>query len=114
VNQLIEIRGYTLKEDCFTRFHELMQEKSVPMLRAAGTDVVAAGPSLHEDGAYVIIRAYRDLAHRSQSQDAFYGSTEWLQGPREAVLACIENYTTVVLHADQACIDGLRCTVVAA
>ena len=38
----------------------------------------------------------------NQSEDAFYGSDDWRKGPREAILALILNYTTIVLPADAA------------
>ena len=85
-----------------------MQRRSVPLLLAAGTDVVAARPSLHSSDHYLLIRAYQDVLHRQQSQDSFYASQAWLQGPCDAVMACIDGYTTVVIEADQALIDSLR------
>lgn len=106
--RLIEIRNYQLKPDMAEAFHRLVQEQSLPMLQAAGVDVVAAQPSLHCADAYVLIRAYSSLAERKLSQDAFYGSAAWLQGPRAAVLACIDSYTTVVIAADQDTIDHIR------
>jgi hypothetical protein len=54
------------------------------------------------------VRRYKDLADRQQSQDAFYGSNEWKQGPKEAIMALIENYTSVVLPANDTLITGLR------
>jgi hypothetical protein len=71
-------------------------------------DVVAYGPSDHDRDSYFLIRAYRDVAERDASQDAFYGSDEWRNGPRQAVLAPIRHYTSVVLMLDDAAIDGLR------
>ena len=35
----------------------------------------------------VEIRTYSDLEELRHSQDAFYGSDEWRQGPREPVIA---------------------------
>jgi hypothetical protein len=46
--------------------------------------------------------------HRGAHEDAFYGSAAWREGPREAVLACIETDTDSVLTLDDATIDGLR------
>src|SRR5262249_6774021 len=41
-------------------------------------------------------------------EDAFYASEEWRQGPRDAVLADIASYTTVVLAVDEETLHGLR------
>jgi hypothetical protein len=114
MGHIVEIRTYTLKAGLSWHFHQLMQEQALPLLCAAGTDVVTARPSLHAPDSYMLIRAYQGLDQRSRSQDDFYGSAAWLQGPREAIMACIDNYTTAVLEADDALIDSLRNTAVKA
>jgi hypothetical protein len=78
------------------------------MLRRWDVDVIACGPSLHDDDSYVLIRAYAGLDDRQRSQDAFYGSDEWRQGPREEILPLIESYTSVVLELDAVTIAALR------
>jgi hypothetical protein len=52
------------------------------MLQRWNVDVVAFGPSLHAEDSYYLIRSYASLEDRQQSQDAFYGSDEWKQGPQ--------------------------------
>jgi ketosteroid isomerase-like protein len=54
------------------------------------------------------MRSFSSLEDRQRSEDAFYGSDEWRQGPREAVLAAIESYTTIVVTLDDATLRGLR------
>ena len=78
------------------------------MLERWRVDVVAYGPSLHDADSYFLIRAYDSLEDRQQSQDRFYGSDEWRQGPREPILALIESFTSVVLEMDDATVRGLR------
>lgn len=63
---------------------------------------LAARACLHYPDCYVLIRAYQSLAHREQSQHDFYTSAVWLRGPREAILACIDSYATIVMDANQA------------
>ena len=70
------------------------------MLERFGVEVVAFGASLDDADSYYLIRAYASVAERQRSQDAFYGSDEWKEGPREAVLALIESHHSVVLPAD--------------
>ncbi len=70
--------------------------------------MVDFGPSLHDENSYYLIRAYDSLAHRQESQDAFYGSPEWRQGPREAIIALIESDTSVVIEMEDAVVDMLR------
>lgn len=78
------------------------------MLRRWNVDVVACGPSPHDADSYYLIRAYRDTNEREASQDAFYGSDEWRLGPREAILALIDTYTSIVLMLDDAALEALR------
>lgn len=110
MRKCVEIRSYNLKPGTRERFHELFVGEALPMLRRWHVDVVAGGPSPHDETSYYLIRAYPSLAGRQQSQDAFYGSDEWRQGPREAVLELIESYTSIVLELDDATIDALRAT----
>ena len=107
-NAVVEIRSYNLKPGTRERFHQRFEKEALPMLRRSNVDVVAYGPSLHDSDSYFLMRAYPSLEERQRSEDAFYGSDEWKKGPREAVLADIENYTTVVITLDADAIRGLR------
>lgn len=108
LRRTVEIRSYNLKPGTRPEFHRLAADQAIPMLRRRKIDVVAYGPSPHDDASYYLIRAYASLADRQQSEDAFYGSDEWRNGPREPVLALIENFTTIVLELDEAAVKGLR------
>lgn len=54
------------------------------------------------------MRCYASLPQREESEDAFYGSDEWSQGPREAILDLIENYGEIVLKLDEITVQRLR------
>ena len=108
---MVEIRSYTLKPGALPEFDRLVREQSLPMLVRWKVDVVAYGTSLHDDRSCYLIRAYQSLEHRQSSQDAFYGSAEWKDGPRDAILSMIESYATVVLEMDDAAVETLRSTV---
>jgi hypothetical protein len=45
---------------------------------------------------------------RQREEDAFYGTGEWRQGPRDAIVGRIESMTSVVIEMDEATVDGLR------
>lgn len=81
------------------------------MLRRWHIDVVAFGPSLHDAESYFLIRAFPSLENRQEREDAFYGSDEWKRGPREAILADIASYTTVVVMLDEVSVHNIRTTV---
>jgi NIPSNAP protein len=108
MNHFVEIRSYNLKPGIREEFHRLFIEEAFPMLKRWNVDVVTYGPSPHDEDSYYLIRRYDSLAHREQSEDAFYSSDEWRHGPRQAIVSLIENYTEVVLELDEATIQGLR------
>lgn len=108
MKHFVEIRSYTLKPGTRQEFHRLFLEEAYPLLQRFHVDVVAYGPSLHDENSYYLMRRFDNLAHRHQSEESFYGSDEWRKGPREAVLACIENYTEFVLELDEVTVQGLR------
>lgn len=97
VNPLIEIRSYNLKPGTRQTFNQLFEKEALPMLDRWGIKVVLYGASLHDSDSYFLIRAFNSIDERQKTEDAFYSSTEWKQGPREAILAMIQNFTTVVL-----------------
>ena len=78
------------------------------MLKHWNVDVVRYGASPHDEDSYYLMRAYASLEDRQQSQDAFYGSDEWKLGPREPIIALIENYTSIVIEMEESTVDALR------
>jgi hypothetical protein len=108
VSHFLEIRSYNLKPGTSERFHRLFVEESLPMLVRHGIDVVAHGVSLHSADGYFLLRRFASLEERQSSEEAFYASEEWRKGPRDAVMADIDSYTTVVLRVDEETLRGLR------
>jgi hypothetical protein len=108
MQRLIEIRAYQLKPGAAAAFHALFVERAVPMLEAAGMEVVSYGPSTHEPDTYYLIRGYRDLDELRAQQDGFYGSAAWRDGPREAILALIDTFLNTVLWASPDTVANLR------
>jgi hypothetical protein len=108
--RVVEIRSYNLKPGTRDRFHQLFVREALPMLRRSNVDVVAYGASLHDGDSYYLMRAYASVEERQRSEDAFYGSDEWKHGPREAILAAIDSYATIVIRVDEATLRGLRVT----
>ena len=104
----VEIRSYNLKPGMRAQFDRNVRDGAMPMLLRWKIDVVAFGPSPHDDDSYYLIRAYDSLAHRQESQDSFYGSDEWRSGPRESIVGLIDSYTSVVIEMEDAVIDALR------
>jgi hypothetical protein len=108
MNHFIEIRSLNLKPGTREEFHRLYIEEALPLLKRWNFDVVAHGPSLHDENSYYVIRRFDSLAQREQSEDAYYASDDWRQGPRERILALIENYTDIVLELDEDTVQRLR------
>jgi hypothetical protein len=71
-------------------------------------DVVAFGPSHHDDDTFYVIRAFENARQREEMEEAYYASADWRDGPREAMMALIESYHDVVLEVDEAIVAALR------
>ena len=108
MKHLLEIRSYSLKPGTREEFHRLFIEEALPLLQRWNVDVVDYGPSLHDEHSYYLMRRYNSLVHREASEESFYGGDEWRKGPREAILACIENYTEFVVELEDVTVQGLR------
>lgn len=106
--RVLEIRSYNLKPGRRDQFHHLVVKESLPLLARYKVDVVAYGPSLQETDSYFLMRSYASLEDCQRTEDALYGSDDWKKGPREAIMADIENYTTVVLQVDEETLTKLR------
>ncbi len=106
--RLVEILVYKLTPGSGAAFFTLMRDVSVPLHVRHGIDVIWHGQSLHDPDAYVLLRAFDDLASLDQAQAAFYASDDWRQGPRAAIIASIAEAQKVVIPMGEAAIAGLR------
>jgi hypothetical protein len=72
--------------------------------------VRSRGLSLHEESTYYVIRPSNCPAQREEMKDTYYNysSDDWRQGPREAMLALMEDDTDIVLQMDNVILQGLR------
>ena len=108
MNHFIEIRSINLKPGTRPEFHRLYIEAALLLLKRWNFDVVAHGPSLHDENSYYVIRRYDSLAQRDEMEDAYYASDDWRLGPREVMLALIESYTDIVIELDEVTKQRLR------
>jgi len=108
MNHFIEIRSLNIKPGIRDEFHRHYIEEALPLLLRWNFDVVAHGPSLHDENTYYVIRRYDSLTQRDQMEDAYYASDDWRRGPREAMLALIESYTDIVLVLEDVTVEGFR------
>ena len=108
MKKTLEIRNYRLYPNKRNEFHRLVSEQSYPLMKKWEVDVVAFGPSAHDEDSYCLIRAYDSEEHREQSQEAFYSSDDWREGPREAILPLLEKGVAITIDMDVEAIDALR------
>ena len=108
MNPILEIRSLNIKPGSREEFHRRYVEKALPLLKRWDFDVVAHGPSLHDENTYFVIRRYDSLAQREQMEDAYYASDDWRKGPREEMLALIASYTDIVFELAEVAVQGLR------
>lgn len=105
--KLVEIRTYKLKSGAAARFVAVFQD-ALPLVRESGMDVVAFGRSDHEYESFYLIRAYNDRAHLEAQQNAFYSSDAWRSGPREALIACLDDYLNTLIWLSEQSVEDLR------
>ncbi|PRC94629.1 NIPSNAP family protein [Solimicrobium silvestre] len=108
MQRLLEIRLYALSAGSGPRFHQLVSQQSLPLLREWGMDVVAFGLSVSDPDSYFLMRAFDNLEHLTSSQDAFYASEAWRKGPREAIIGLIKSDLSSVLQLNVETIDAMR------
>jgi hypothetical protein len=108
MTHLIEIRSINLLPGTRGAFQKLYIETALPLLLRWNFDVLAHGPSLHDEDTYYVIRRFDSLAHREQTEETYYASDDWRKGPREAIMAMIDTYTDIVLELDEETVQRLR------
>ncbi len=108
MKKFVEIRSLNIKPGSRDEFHRRYLEKALPLLKKWKMDVVAFGPSLHDENSFYVIRAFDSLEHRQKSEDDYYGSADWREGPREVMVELIENYIDVVIEMEKETVNALR------
>jgi hypothetical protein len=97
---VVEILTLNIKPGKRDQFHKVYVTQSVPLLKKWNFQLVAHGPSLHDANSYYVIRAFKSLEDRQKSEDDFYGSDDWKQGPRDAILALVDHFAYAVVSSE--------------
>ena len=95
--RVLDLRTYKLLPGGGAEFDRIFRERVLPMLERFGIEVVGHGPSLDDRDLYYLMRAFGSAAEREEQLGSFYGSEEWRQNHREAVLALIETYHELLI-----------------
>lgn len=98
---VLDLRTYKLIPGCGAKFDRIFRECALPMLQRYRIEVVGYGPSLEDGDLYYLMRAFPSATVREEQLESFYGSDEWQDNHRDAVLALIETYHTVVIELAQ-------------
>ncbi len=104
---LLDVRIYKLHPGRRDDFHVLVRDETVPLAVRDGQQVVAFGPSAHDDDSYYLMRAFTSAEHRARTLADFYGSEEWRTKYDARVMAFIESYQVAVIPASAEAIDQL-------
>jgi hypothetical protein len=96
-SRVLDLRTYKLVPGGAEQFDRIFRERALPMLERFGIEVVGYGPSLDNGDLYYLMRAFGSGAQREEQLDSFYGSEEWRHNHRDAVLALIETYHTLLI-----------------
>jgi len=98
--KVIEILTLDIKPARRDEFRKRYVTKSVPLLKKWNFNLVAYGPSLHDANSYYVIRAFKSLEDMQVSEDAFYSSDDWKQGPRDTILELVDHFAYAVISAE--------------
>ena len=98
-DQVLEILTLDIKPGRREEFHQLYVTEALPLLRKWHFLVVAHGPSLHDENSYYVVRLFKTLEERKASEDAYYSSKDWKNGPRSAILGLVEHFAYTVVSA---------------
>ncbi len=108
--RVLDLRTYKLAPGKAEEFDRIFRERALPMLERFGIEVVGYGPSLDDADLYYLMRTFASAAQREEQLESFYGSDEWRQNHRDAVLALIETYHTLLIDLPPAMRGGSRPT----
>lgn len=98
-DQVLEILTIDVKAGRRDEFHRIYVEEALPLLRKWRFQVLAHGGSLHDANSYYVIRLFDSLEHRQRSEDAYYSSNDWKNGPRETILDLVDHFACSVVPA---------------
>jgi hypothetical protein len=98
-NSVIEILTIDLKPGRRDEFHQLYVSEALPLLKKWNFEVLAHGPSPHDENSYYVFRQFESLEERQRSEDAFYSSDDWQKGPRSRMLALADHFAYAVVSA---------------
>jgi hypothetical protein len=104
----LEIRSYHLVKTGQATFDRLMREQALPLVLAAGMDVVTFGPTANTDDGYYLMRAWSSVEAHAAGTDDFYSGSAWRDGPREAIMAWLESYEEILVPVSDAALAALR------
>lgn len=103
---VLEVRTYAITPGNGGKFHELMTEGPVPMLRRWDVNVLFHGPASQDADRYILMRRFESETERLATLGAFYGSEEWLRDWDDPVMAMIGNYHVLSLPCDRTLADA--------
>ena len=107
-SRLVELRTYTLKPGTRTLFHTLVRDRSVPLQRNAGLDVLVFGRCAHDASTYQLMRAFDGVEQMEASLEAFHASPAWQHGPRGQIEALIETDARATFWLTLRAVDAIR------
>jgi hypothetical protein len=82
------------------KFHDVYVKQSLPLQQKWKINVVAFGPSLHDEITYWVVRSFNSLEDWKKSTAAFYASDDWQKGPRAVILAMIDHLSSMVVSPE--------------
>lgn len=94
---IIEMRTYTAKSGCRSRFLEIFQRRSVPAHEEIGMKVLGPFLSVENPDTFFFMRGFPDLASREHMKAKFYEGELWKSELENVLMPMLEKYEVTVV-----------------
>jgi len=96
---IIEIRTYTVKPGIRDRFISFIENKSGPVQRHNGIQLLGPFINVDDENSVVYLRGFTTLEERDRSRHSFYGGSEWQHELKSEAMAMIASYKVVIAES---------------
>jgi hypothetical protein len=102
---IVEVRSYRIKPGRREEFLKFFEERSIPVLRSHGMQVLGPLLDVENPNKFVWMRAFPSLEARDQMKDAFYGGDLWKNELEAIAMPMIDSYDVILCEMA----DGYVC-----
>ena len=94
---IIEMRTYTTRPGCRTKFLEIFRARSMPAHEEIGMKILGPFLSVEDPNVFFFMRGFPDLASRDPMKAKFYEGQLWKEELENVLMPMLETYTVVLV-----------------